>query len=93
MKFPFGGNGGNKYQVPQVADIPERKAEDQTGTYINESERMIMIKIFDSSDPLVLAAALGTLEMAKDIVKQQLTAWHDRERRRSAILTPKLHGN
>lgn len=89
MKFPF---KKNPYNEPQVAPVPEGQSMEQTGTYINEGQRQIMVKICDTGSPTDLATALGALEIAKDVIKQTLTAWHMKDRQRKGIIVPKTNG-
>jgi hypothetical protein len=91
MKIPFFGKP--QYQAPQVASVPEGQTSMNSGTFINEKERQIVVKIFDDGSPAALAIALGTLEVAKDIVKHQLTAWHDKERRVKGIIQVQGNGH
>lgn len=85
--------GKPPYQAPQVAPIPEGRDKQTNGVYINEATRAIRIDIFDSGVPGTLENAVGTLELAKDVVKAKISEWHIKEQRRSAILTPKIDGN
>jgi len=90
MKIPFFNKP--KYMAPQVSPVLERAAEDQTGTYINEKQRYFLVKIYDDGTPDSMAKALGALEVAKDVVKANLSAWHMKEAQRKAILTPNGNG-
>jgi len=83
--------GKPAYQAPQVSPVPEGQDSDQSGTYINESARQIIVKIFDGGKPADLTIALGTLEVAKDIVKQCLSSWHMKDARTKGII--KVNGN
>lgn len=93
MKFPFGPNKYNQPQVSLAPPVPEENSTEKTGTYINEQKRQIIVQIFDTGSPEFLATALGALEIAKDVVKQTLTAWHQSDRNRKGILVPKPNGN
>jgi hypothetical protein len=91
MKIPF--MKPNKYQMPQIAPVPEGQDTRNNGVYINEEKRCFRIDIFDQGKPGTLEQALGTLEVAKDIIKHHISMWHAREQRRSAILVPKGNGH
>lgn len=58
----------------------------RNGILVNDQEKSILVRIYQNGDES-LCQALGSLEMAKDVVKQQLTAWHMRQRK-SPILVP-----
>jgi hypothetical protein len=85
--------GKPKYQAPQVAPIPEGQAEKHNGVFINEAGRSIKIEIFDHGKEGTLENALGTLEMAKDIVKQQIVGWHLKEQRAKGIIAVRGNGH
>lgn len=82
-----------KVQVPAVPPIPERDPSVQTGTYINEQNREIIIRIVDHGKPEDLATGLGAIEIGKDIVKQTISSWHQREAMTRGILVPKGNGH
>lgn len=87
MQIPF-FNQKPQYRAPQVPPVPARKEGEETGVYVNESERCFLVRIYDTGSPHDIALALGTLRIAEDVVKQTLSSWHTREARRSAILRP-----
>ena len=80
--------GKKEYQEKQVAPVPEGQNASQSGTFINESQRQILVKIVDDGNPSALAIALGTLEIATDIVKRQLSEWHMKDNKHKTIITP-----
>lgn len=88
------GFGKPQYRAPQVASVPEGQSSDLNGTYVNEEARQILIKICDGGNLQDMAAALGTLEVAKDIIKQTITMWHAKDAQRKSIITPngRSHG-
>ena len=88
MAIKFPGFGKNKYQQHQVSSVPEGQSTNENGTYILEEKRQIIIKIMDSGNPIDLAIALGTLQIAADIIKQTLTKWHASDRQRTGIIVP-----
>lgn len=88
MKLPFMPNKYNQPQPPPIAAVPEGQSMEQSGTYINESQRQIIVKICDAGGPGDLASALGCLEIAKDVVKNTLTQWHLRDRQKKVIIVP-----
>lgn len=92
MKVPF-FNQKPEYKAPQIAPIPEGQADKQSGVLINEQGRCFRVEIFDHGTPQSLAEALGTLEIAKDVIKQQMSIWHVKEQKRAAILIPRGNGN
>lgn len=85
------------YRVVPPPPIPERKEEERTGTYVNESGRAILVKLYDDGTPDGLARLLGELELAKDVVKSQISNWHVREeaskKLTSGTIVPKVNGN
>jgi len=89
MKIPFFGKP--EYQKPQISPVPDGQSSDESGTFINEGQRQILVKIVDGGKPQDLVIALGTLQVAADIVKQTLSAWHMKDARVKGIL--KVHGN
>ena len=89
MKFPQFGK--KEYAAPQVSSVPEGQGSDMSGTFINEGQRQILVKLCDGGKPEDLQMALGTLEIAKDIVKQTLTAWHQKDARTKGLI--KVTGN
>ena len=91
MKFPSFGK--KEYAVPQVAKVPEENSTDQNGTYINEAKRQFQVKIIDTGKMEDLALAIGTLEIAKDVIKQTMSAWHMKDAQRKAILIPRSNGH
>lgn len=92
MKVPF-FKQKPEYAAPQVAPIPEDQATKQSGVLINEQGRCFRVEIVDHGTPESLAMALGNLEIAKDVIKQQMSVWHSRDQRRAAILVPRGNGN
>ncbi len=86
-----------QHRVIPPAAIPERKEEDQTGTYINEGARAILVKLFDDGTTEGLKRLIGELELAKDIVKSQISNWHVREQAAKnltqGIIVPRANGN
>ena len=80
-------------QVPVIPPVPEGQNSHQNGTFIDAKNRQIIIKICDGGKPEDLAVALGSLEMAKDIVKNVIPQWHAAEKNQNAILIPKGNGN
>lgn len=92
MKIPF-FNQKPEYRAPQIAPVPEGQADKFNGTLINEAGRAFRIEIFDKGNPEDLALALGTLEIAKDVIKQTMTVWHMKDAKRSALLVPRGNGN
>ena len=74
MKFPKFGK--SEYRSPQVSAVPPGQEANQGGTFINEAQRQILIKIIDGGQREDLAIALVVLTIASDIVKQKLTEWH-----------------
>ncbi len=93
MRKGIFGFGKEKYAAPQVSPIPEGQSSQESGTLINEAKRQIQVLLFDDGSPAALAIALGTLEVAKDIVKHQLSAWHDKDRKVKGIIIPHVEGN
>lgn len=93
MKRGFFGFGKDKYARPQISPVPEGQKEKMSGTMINESARQIRVEIFDCGTPEDLLKALGHLEIAKDIVKQTLSVWHEKDRRVKGIITPPGNGH
>ncbi len=91
MKMPF--FKPNKYTAPQVPAIPVDQPTKGNGVYINEVGRSFKIEIFDQGTPGTLESALGTLEIAKDILKHQIPLWHAKAQARSAILVPRGNGH
>jgi hypothetical protein len=91
MKFPSFGK--KEYSAPQIAPVPEENTTDQNGTYINEAKRQFQVKIVDTGKMEDLALALGTLEIAKDVIKQTMSAWHMKDAQRKAILVPRSNGH
>ncbi len=91
MKMPF--FKPNKYNVPQVAPVPADNEAVANGVYINEARRCFRIDIFDKGTPGTLESALGTLEIAKDILKHQIPAWHAKQQAQRGILVPKGNGH
>jgi hypothetical protein len=79
-------------QVPVIPPVPEGQNSHQNGTFIDARQRQIIVKICDGGKPEDLAVALGSLEMAKDIVKSVITQWHAAEKNQNAILVPKPNG-
>ena len=80
----------NPYNQPKPIDPPPVPTEEhprRNGVFINEKERSIQVVIYENGEQS-MGMALGSLEMAKDVVKQQLTAWHMREKQRTGILVP-----
>lgn len=80
----------NPYNQPHPIDPPPVPTEEhprRNGIFINEKERSIQVVIYENGEQS-MGMALGSLEMAKDVVKQQLTAWHMREKPRTGILVP-----
>lgn len=90
MKIPFFGK--KEYMAPQVSAIPERGEQEKTGTYIHEVKRAFVVKIFDDGTEDSLARAIGALDIAKDVVKQNMSLWHMKEAQRRAILVPNGNG-
>ena len=76
-------------QPPPIEPPPSPTDEHprRNGIFLNEKDRSIQVIIYENGEQS-LPMALGSLEMAKDVVKQQLTAWHIRETRRPGILVP-----
>ena len=91
MKFP--NFGKKEYLVPQIAPVPPENSVDQNGTYINEAKRQFQVKIIDTGKMEDLALAIGTLEIAKDVIKQTMSAWHMKDAQRKAILVPRSNGH
>ena len=91
MKFP--NFGKKEYSVPQIAPIPAENSVDQNGTYINEAKRQFQVKIIDTGKMEDLALAIGTLEIAKDVIKQTMSAWHMKDAQRKAVLIPRSNGH
>ena len=79
--------GKPEYQAPKVSPVPDGQSSQGSGTMINESTRQIQVIIFDGGRPEDLAIALGTLEIAKDVVKHQISAWHEKDRRLKGIIS------
>lgn len=82
-----------EHRVIPPPPVPEGNTIEGNGTYINEQGRQFMVKIFDTGKPIDLAVALGTLDIAKDVIKQKMSEWHLRDARAKAILIPKMNGN
>lgn len=96
MKKGIFGFGKKEYAQPQGPEVPSGQQADQNGIYINSETRQFVIKIFDGGKPEDLAAALGTLEIAKDVIKQTMSMWHARDAQRRGvgqIIVPKGNGN
>jgi len=91
MKFRIPRFGKPEYQAPQTPPVPQGQTSEESGTFINEKERQILVKIVDGGKPQDLAIALGTLQVAADIVKQTLSVWHMKDARSKGIL--KIQGN
>lgn len=85
--------GKPQYQAPQIAPIPDDQDKKTSGVLINEQGRCFRVEIFDHGTPQSLAEALGTLEIAKDVIKQQMSIWHVKEQKRSGLLVPGGNGN
>jgi hypothetical protein len=81
-----------QHRVIPAPPVPEGQTTDANGTYINENKRCFQVHIFDSGKDADLATAIGTLEIAKDIVKQKLSEWHIRDKQAKAIIVPKVVG-
>ena len=80
----------NPYNQPRPIDPPPAPTEEhprRNGIFINEKERSIQVVIYENGETSI-SMGLGSLEMAKDVLKQQLTAWHMREKPRAGILVP-----
>ena len=76
--------------IPAPIDPPPAPTEEnprRNGIFVNEKDRSLQIILYQNGEQS-LGMALGSLEMAKDMVKQQLTAWHMREQKRPSILVP-----
>lgn len=87
MKVPFFGKP--EYQAPQVSSVPPGQKSENSGTYVNEERREIMVRIFDDGTPKALSLALGELAIASDVIKQTISDWHMKEARKKAILVPR----
>lgn len=75
---------------PSPITPPPVSTEDnprRNGVFMNEQERSLQVIIYQNDDDSI-ARALGSLEMAKDIVKSKMTEWHLRQTRRPTILVP-----
>ena len=93
MKNPFKPNGYNAPAPPPIAAVPEHQSSAMNGTYISERDRQFVVKIYDGGKPEDLACALGTLEIAKDIIKNTLSQWHIREKSNKGIIIPEIAGS
>lgn len=91
MKFP--NFGKKEYSVPQVAPVPSENSVEQNGTYINEAKRQFQVKIIDTGKMDDLTLAIGTLEIAKDVIKATMSTWHQKDAQRKAILVPRGNGH
>jgi hypothetical protein len=83
----------NKYNVPQpkveiCPAVSEGQTSDNNGTYVSDKDRQFVVKIYDGGKPSDLAVALGTLEIAADIIKNQMSRWHQADANRSGIIVP-----
>lgn len=90
MKFPFPKNKYTESQAELCPPVPDGQTTDKNGTYISDKDRQFVIKIFDSGRPQDLALALGTLDIAADVIKNQMSRWHqaDANRKPSGIIVP-----
>lgn len=90
MKFPFKPNKYNAPQVELCPPVPEGNSTEKNGTYISDKDRQFIIKIHDTGRPQDLATALGTLEIAADVIKNQMSQWHkaDLNRKNTGIIIP-----
>lgn len=84
--------GKKEYQVPQINSVPEGRQEQRNAVLLNDDMRCFRIDIFDHNRPEDLETALGTLELAKDVIKQKLSEWHYKDKMRSGLLVPKGNG-
>lgn len=87
------GFGKDAYRAPQVAAIPEGQTSELNGTFVNEEKRQIIIRICDGGNMQDLPVALGTLEIAKDIIKNTLSVWHAKDARRKSLIMPNGNGH
>jgi hypothetical protein len=73
---------------------PTDEAPRRNGVFINDKEKCLQVMIFQNGDDS-LPMALGSLELAKDVIKQKMTEWNIRQRQiQPKILVPgngKLH--
>lgn len=86
------GFGNRKYETPGVSPIPKDRAMQGNGVYFSDDTRSFRIEIFDHGTNDDMTCALGTLEVAKDVVKQKLSEWHVKDARKAAILVPRNGG-
>jgi hypothetical protein len=66
--------------------IPTEENPRRNGIFINQQERSLQIIVYQNDEDSI-PRALGSLEMAKDVVKQQMSQWHSRQRG-NGILVP-----
>ena len=74
---------------------PTEEAPRRNGIFVDDQERSLQVVIYENDEDSI-PRALGSLEMAKDVVKQKLMEWHMRQKTRTHILVPgngRSHGN
>ena len=77
--------------VKDIKNMEPTKFE--TGTFINEAERRIIIHIYDDGSPDSLKLAVGELCCALDIAKQTISQWHFKNRQtKGIIVSPQANG-
>ena len=82
------------YTQPRPMDPPPAPTDEKprrNGIFMNERDRSIQVIIYHNDEESI-CKGLGSLEMAKDVIKQKITEWHMREQRRPAILVPQGNG-
>ena len=78
----------NKFNQPRPLDPPPAPTDENPRVnqfLINEKERSVTIVLYHNGDTSI-CTGLGSLEMAKDMVKQKMSEWSRRER--PSLLVP-----
>ena len=81
----------NKYNEPRPMPPPPAPTEEKPRKNVvgaNEEQRYMEVVIYYNDDDESIQKALGTLEIAKDVVKGKMVEWRARQQRRTRILVP-----